>query len=106
MLVELTITPLDKVHEGREIAKVVEILKSSGLNFQVSPMGTCIEGDWDSVFTAIRCCHEAVAQDHERVMTSITIDDRKHYHHPLAEIVKSVSKWHVPAADSDAGAGA
>jgi uncharacterized protein (TIGR00106 family) len=104
MLVEFAITPLNTVHTSREIAKVVEILKSSGLFFQVGPMGTCIEGDWDPVFAVIRRCHQAVAKDHERVMTSITIDDRKHYHHPLAEIVESVSKWHIPLAQPDAGA--
>jgi uncharacterized protein (TIGR00106 family) len=99
MLVELTITPLDKVHSGRDIAKVVEILKSTGLSFQVGPMGTCIEGDWVPVIEAIRRCHEAVTQDHERVMTNISIDDRKHYHHSLAEVVKSLSQWHIPPAE-------
>jgi uncharacterized protein (TIGR00106 family) len=104
MLVELAITPLNTVHASREIAKVVEILKSSGLPFQVGPMGTCIEGDWDSVSAAVRRCHEAVAKNHERVMTSITIDDRKHYHHPLAETVESVSRWQIPPAQAGAGA--
>lgn len=104
MLVELAITPLDKVYSGRDIAKVVEILKSTGLSFQVGAMGTCIEGDWEPVFAAVRRCHEAVTRDHERVMTSISIDDRRHCHHPLAEIVKSLSKRHIPSAKPGAGA--
>ena len=95
MLVELKITPVDGVHMSRDLAKVARILKSTGLNFQLGPMGTCMEGDWEQVFTAIRQCHEAVFKDHERVITTITIDDRKHFHHGLAEMVAAVNEWHA-----------
>ena len=104
MLVELRITPVDNVHMSMDVAKAVQILKSSGLDFQVGPMGTCIEGDWEQVFAAVRRCHEAVASDHERVITTITVDDRKHYHHPLADVVASVEKWHVTQPDSNSAA--
>ncbi len=100
MLVQLTITPVGSLHMSREVAKVVQIIKASGLTFQLGPMATCIEGDWDQLFGVIRQCHEAVAKSHERVITSITIDDRKHYHHPLAEMVTSVDQWH-PRTDPE-----
>ena len=64
MLVELTITPVGSLHMSREVAKVVQILKTSGLTFQLGPMATCIEGDWDQLFGVIRQCHEAVAKSH------------------------------------------
>jgi uncharacterized protein YqgV (UPF0045/DUF77 family) len=55
-------------------------------------MSTCVEGTWDEVLAAIRRCHDAVARGHERVITAITIDDRKHQPHHLAEMVTSVEQ--------------
>jgi uncharacterized protein (TIGR00106 family) len=94
MLVEFAIIPVDGVHMGRDIAKVVQILQSAGLAFRVGPMSTCLEGEWDAVFDAIRRCEEVISQTHERVITTITVDHRKHFHHSLADAVESVSQWH------------
>lgn len=93
MLVEFSIVPVERGHMSRDLAKAVDILKTAGLKFQVGPMGTCVEGDWESIFTAIRRCHEVVAKEHERVVTTITIDDRKHFHHPLEEMAESLKQW-------------
>lgn len=97
MLVELAIRPVSSLHMSRDVAKVVQILEASGLSFELGPMATCIEGDWERVFATIRQCHEAVVERHERVITTITIDDRKHFHHSLAEMVASVNQWHPKA---------
>jgi uncharacterized protein (TIGR00106 family) len=97
MLVELKIMPTDGVRISRDVAKAVGILKRHGLSFQVGPMGTSMEGDWEQVFAAIRECHEAVLKDHERVITTITIDDRKHFHHRLSEMVGAVEFWDAKA---------
>jgi len=43
----------------------------------LTSMGTIIEGDWDEVLTIIKKCHAEVRGLSERVVTSITIDDRK-----------------------------
>ena len=102
MLVEFAIIPTDTVRMGRDVAIVVQVLRSTGLNFQVGPMSTCIEGDWEPVLDAIRRCHEAVAEQHERVITTITIDHRKHFHHSLADAVASVNQWHPPQEGSGA----
>ncbi len=40
-------------------------------------MGTVIEGNWDRVMGLIKKCHASVSKDEARVLTSITIDDRK-----------------------------
>jgi uncharacterized protein YqgV (UPF0045/DUF77 family) len=44
-------------------------------------MGTCVEGDLEQVLAAIRQCHQAVAGNHERIITTIVIDDRKNQPH-------------------------
>jgi uncharacterized protein YqgV (UPF0045/DUF77 family) len=39
---------------------------------------------------AIRRCHQVVALNHDRVVTTIIIDDRKNQPHHLAEMISSV----------------
>ena len=78
MLVQFSIVPLDKgVSVGSEVAKVLQIIDNSGLPYKLNPMGTAVEGTWDEVMELIRSCHEETVHGSERVLTSITIDDRK-----------------------------
>ena len=41
---------------------------------------------------AIRRCHQVVALTHDRVLTTIMIDDRKNQPHHLAEMISSVEQ--------------
>jgi len=78
MLAQFSIVPLDKgVSVGSEVAKVVDIIDNSGLPYKLNPMGTVVEGTWDEVMKLIRQCHEETVHGSERVLTSISIDDRK-----------------------------
>ncbi len=105
MLIEFSVYPLDGTHLSKDIAKAIEILEATGLPYQLGPMGTCVEGNWDEVLAAVRRCHQAVAQNHERVITSIVIDDRKNQPHSLRDIVRSVKQHlggrRVPTSDMD-----
>jgi len=92
MLAEFSINPLNVEHMSRDVAQVVETLQSTGLEYRLGPMGTCIEGSLDEVLAAIRRCHEAVAGRHDRVITTIVIDDRKHHSHHLSDMVASVER--------------
>lgn len=78
MVVEFSIIPIGAgVSTSAEVAKVVKLVDESGLDYRLNPMGTVVEGDWDEVMALIGKCHRLVAGDVERVLTSITIDDRK-----------------------------
>jgi uncharacterized protein (TIGR00106 family) len=104
MIVEFSINPMDSTHISRDLAYLVEILEGSGLSYRLGPMGTCAEGEWDRVMDVIHRCHRAMAGRHERVMTSILIDDRKGHPHKLADMVRSVEEHlssRAPAADAD-----
>jgi len=92
MLAQFTIYPTDETHMSRDVALIVEILASAGLEFRLGPMATAVEGNWDRVMTAIRHCHEAMREQHPRVITTITIDDRKEQPHHLDEMVSVVEK--------------
>jgi len=78
MLAEFSITPIGKgTSVSTYVARGLEIVEKSGLDYRMNPMGTVVEGPFDDVLALIAKCHKAVARDCERVSTIIKIDDRK-----------------------------
>lgn len=77
MIAEFSINPIDTEHMSIEIIRGTEILQSTGIDYRLGPMGTCIDGNPDAVLKAIRRCHAAIAGRHERVITTVVIDNRK-----------------------------
>jgi uncharacterized protein (TIGR00106 family) len=92
MLVEFGIHPTDTAHMSGEIARIVEVLENSGIEYRLGPMGTAVEGDWDQVMAAIRKCHKVATENHTRVITTIMIDDQKDQPHHLDEMVLAVER--------------
>ncbi len=78
ILVEFSVVPMGMgASVSPQIAEVLKIVSKSGLSYKANPMGTVLEGDWDSVMPVIRQCHDSVMRSAERAITSIKIDDRK-----------------------------
>jgi uncharacterized protein (TIGR00106 family) len=92
MLVEFKVCPTDVTHFGKDVARVIAILEEEELAYRLGPMGTAVEGDWDTVMAAIKRCHESLMAQHGRVITTITIDDRKDRPHHLDDMVSSVER--------------
>ncbi len=92
MLAEFSIYPMQTEHLSRDVAKVIETLEGTGLHYHLGPMSTAVEGNAEQVLEAIRRCHEVVALSHDRVITTIVIDDRKNQPHHLAEMISSVEQ--------------
>ena len=92
MLAEFSINPMNTEHMSRDVARVIETLQATGLEYRLGPMGTCVEGELEQVLAAIRRCHQAVAGSHERVITTIVIDDRRNQPHHLSDMVASVEQ--------------
>jgi uncharacterized protein (TIGR00106 family) len=92
MLAEFSIYPLQTEHMSNDVAKVIETLESGAVRFHLGPMSTAVEGDWEQVMEAIRHCHQLIALSHDRVITTITIDDRKNQPHHLADMIVSVEQ--------------
>jgi uncharacterized protein (TIGR00106 family) len=59
------------------IAEALAIVDASGLPYKLGAMHTTIEGDADQVMDVIMRCHRRVLELSPRVLTSITLDDRK-----------------------------
>jgi uncharacterized protein (TIGR00106 family) len=63
---------------SREVSRVFDVLDRSGLSYQITVMGTVIEGEPDSLFALARELHAAVFGDTvNRVVTVIRIDERR-----------------------------
>ena len=92
MIAEFSVCPTGTEHMSKDIARVVEVLKASGLAYRLGPMGTCVEGNMEDILTAIRHCHEAVRSQHDRVITTIMLDDRGPSPHRLSDMVACVEQ--------------
>lgn len=78
MVVQFSVVPIGSgVHMSGLLAKVMRLIDDSGLDYRIGPMGTAVEGNWDQVMRLIKRCHQAMLAQAPRVLTSVTIDDRK-----------------------------
>jgi len=78
VIVELALFPLDQGQSvGAYVARAVGIIRASGLRCQLTPMGTCIEGEWDEVMAVVGQCFQALAADSDRVYLTLKADWRR-----------------------------
>jgi uncharacterized protein (TIGR00106 family) len=93
MLIELSIIPLNHdSHISKEIAEALKIIDESGLPYQLTPLGTCIEGEWDEVMPLVRKCHDRVRKTCSHIFTTIRIEDEKGAKGKLSQNIKSVEE--------------
>jgi len=93
MLVEVSIIPIGSSSSiGDQIAEVLKIVDASGLPYKINPMATVVEGEWDEIVKLIKKCHKKVMTSEDRVVTTISIDDRKGKPNRIDEKVKSIER--------------
>jgi uncharacterized protein (TIGR00106 family) len=77
VLLEFSMSPLDKGESLSEyVARSLDIIDKSGLPYQLTPMGTIVEGEWDEVMALVTACYKRMSQDCNRISTSMRIDAR------------------------------
>jgi uncharacterized protein (TIGR00106 family) len=74
------------------VARSLDIIDKAGLPYQLTPMGTIIEGEWEEVMAVVKACFDAMSTDCERIATSIKIDYRAGSEERLKSKVESVEK--------------
>jgi len=93
MLVEFSVVPIGMgVSVSPQMARVLKIVAESGIPYKANPMGTVLEGEWDRVMDVIKRCHAEIMKDGDRVLTSITIDDRKGKEQRMEKKLESVEQ--------------
>ncbi len=93
ILLEFSMTPLDKGESvSKYVARSIDIIDKSGFPYKMGPMGTCIEGEWDEVFSVVKKCFEVMSQDCNRISIYIKADYRKGKSGRLDSKIKSVEE--------------
>jgi uncharacterized protein (TIGR00106 family) len=91
MLAEFSVVPIGEGESVSEyVAECLRIVQSSGVEYQLTPMATVLEGDLEEVMAVILQCHRRVLEMSNRVITSIKIDDRKGRKGAMKEKIRSV----------------
>jgi uncharacterized protein (TIGR00106 family) len=78
VLLEFSIYPLGKGESvSAYVARCLEIVEASGLDYQCTAMGTILEGDYDQAMGVVHRCFDALAADCERVECILKLDYRQ-----------------------------
>ena len=78
VLLDFSMAPMGKGESvAPYVARCLEVVAGSGLDYRLHAMGTTLEGEWDQVFGVVRRCWEALAPDCDRISVSIKVDYRK-----------------------------
>ena len=77
VLLEFAMSPSDKGEELVEyVSRILNIIDKSGVTYQLTPMGTIMEGEWKEVMAVVEACFEELRKDCKRISTNIKIDYR------------------------------
>ena len=77
VLLEFSMSPMTQGDSvSRFVARSIDIIDQSGLPYQLTAMGSIIEGEWAEVMAVVSACFEAMQADCDRVSTHIKIDYR------------------------------
>jgi uncharacterized protein (TIGR00106 family) len=78
VIIEISIFPTDKGPSvSPYVARVLKIIKESDLPYLLTPMGTCVEGEWSAVMAVVDKCFQELASDCSRIFLSLKADYRK-----------------------------
>jgi len=93
VLLEFSIFPVDKGESlSPYVARCLDIVDKSGVDYRVNPMGTVLEGEWDQVFGVVKSCYEELTRDCNRIEVAIKVDCRKDTKAALSGKIKSVEQ--------------
>ncbi|OGX04095.1 MAG: hypothetical protein A3G87_03835 [Omnitrophica bacterium RIFCSPLOWO2_12_FULL_50_11] len=93
VLLEFSITPLDKGESvGKYVARSIDLVDKSGIDYQLGPMGTSIEGEWDDVMAVVKKCFDEMKRDCRRISVAMKADYREGASNRIRGKVESVEK--------------
>jgi uncharacterized protein (TIGR00106 family) len=93
VLVEFSIFPVGKEeHLSNYVAHSLEIIERSGLPYQITSMGTLIEGEWDDVMNVVTDCYLRMQEEAPRIYCTMKIDARKEGGPQIKRKIESVEQ--------------
>jgi uncharacterized protein (TIGR00106 family) len=61
---------------SRQVGRILDIIDRSGVNYQLTAMGTILEGDWEEVMGVVSDCFRALQVDCKRIGMNLVMDYR------------------------------
>ena len=93
VMCELTMFPIDKgVSLSPYVARILEIISSDGLPYQLTPMSTIMEGSYEQVMSVVTRCFEELKRDCDRISITVRIDYRSGNASRLESKVKTIEQ--------------
>ena len=93
VLLEFAMYPVGKGESlSPYVARSLDIIDRSGLAYQLTPMGTILEGEWDEVMAVVTACFTAMRADCPRVEVALKVDYRAGDGSRLASKVAAVEE--------------
>jgi len=78
VLAEFSMFPTDKGESvSAYVSQVLKVIDESGITYQLTPMGTILEGEWKDVMAAVTACFEVLQTQSRRITTVLKIDYRE-----------------------------
>jgi uncharacterized protein (TIGR00106 family) len=92
VLMEFAIFPTDKGDSvSKQVSKVIGLIRESGINYQLTAMGTLIEtNELPEALALVNSCYEVLEEDSDRVYCTLTMDIQKNKHNRLTSKVESI----------------
>jgi len=95
VIMEINIIPLgtETPSVSKYIAQAVKVLKEKGTKYELTSMGTIVEGELDDLLKLAKKMHLATfTQGIKRVVTTIKIDDRRDKPSTVKEKIQRVKE--------------
>jgi uncharacterized protein (TIGR00106 family) len=93
VLLDFSMAPLGKGESvAPYVARCLEIVAASGLDYRLHSMGTTLEGEWDEVFAVVDRCFAALKTDCPRISCAIKVDYRQGHKGRLDSKVRHVQE--------------
>ncbi|MGX7059550.1 MTH1187 family thiamine-binding protein [Vagococcus humatus] len=92
-LVAVAIAPVGVGEElSKEVAKVIQVIRESGLPYHTSSMFTEIEGSWDEVMEVVKQATFVLAEQGIRTEVVLKADIRPGYQDMMVSKVEKIDK--------------
>jgi len=77
-IMEFSMIPLDKgASFSVFVARIVALVDQSGLEYQLTPMGTIVEGEWDDLSALLTLCFQDLQKEADRISLQVKFDYRR-----------------------------
>lgn len=77
VLLEFSMAPLGQGESvSAQVALILDVIDRSGVPYQLTPMGTILEGEWAQVMSVVSSCFDRLKTDCPRISAQIKIDYR------------------------------